>query len=108
MSTDVRVHEEQIYEVQVGKVGVLVRAYQDEGLAILRRALGQDSLVGLWTVELGGSMDEMIQIWEFSSEAERRVRRAALWDDPEWLDFAVRSGPLIVRRSMRSLTPITS
>ena len=105
---DERVHEEQIYEVQVGKVDMLVRAYQDEGLAILRRALGRDALVGLWTVELGGSMDEMIQIWEFSSETERRKRRTSLWRDPEWVDFAARFGPLIVRRSMRSLTPINS
>ena len=100
------VHEEQVYETQVGKAGVLVQAYQDEGLAILRRILGEDALVGLWTVELGGSMDEVIQIWRFESEEDRRARRATLWEDAAWLDFAKRFGPLIVRRSMRALNPI--
>ncbi|MFT3853836.1 MAG: NIPSNAP family protein [Ilumatobacteraceae bacterium] len=85
---------------------MLVQAYLDEGLAILRRVLGEDALVGLWTVELGGSMDEMIQIWGFDSEEDRRARRAALWEDPAWLDFAKRFGPLIVRRSMRALDPV--
>lgn len=100
------VHEEQVYEMQVGKAGVLVQAYLDEGLAILRRILGADALVGMWTVELGGSMDEFIQIWRFDSEEDRRTRRAALWEDEAWLDFAKRFGPLIVRRSMRALNPI--
>ncbi len=100
------IHEEQVYEMQVGKAGVLVRAYQDEGLVILRRVLGQNALVGFWSVELGGNMDELVQIWEFESEKIRRERRDTLWADPQWLDFAGRYGPLILRRSMRILTPI--
>ncbi len=99
------VHEEQVYQLRVGKAAELVDAYRDEGLAILRRVLGQQALVGLWTVELGGSMDEMIQIWEFTSETDRRQRRAALWEDAAWIDFAARYGPLITHRSMRILTP---
>ena len=64
--------------MQVGKAGILAKAYQDEGLTILRRFLGHDALVGFWAVELGGNMDELIQIWEFDSEAFHRTRRTAL------------------------------
>lgn len=106
--TTTPIHEEQVYEMQVGKVSVIAQAYLDEGLPILRRVLGNDALVALWTVELGGSMDEFIQIWAFSSEDDRRSRRAALWHDAAWLDFADRFGPLIVKRSMRILNPVVA
>ena len=100
------IHEEQVYAMAVGKAKVLADAYVTSGLPILKRILGEDAFVGFWAVELGGNMDELIQIWEFASEAERRRRRAELWLDAEWLAFAAEYGPLITHRSMRIFSPI--
>lgn len=99
------IHEEQVYELQVGKAQQLVDAYEQEGVAILERILGR--LVAFWSVEVGGSMDEVVQIWAYDGDDERRARREALWRDPEWLDFAARYGHLITRRSTRILRPAT-
>jgi len=98
------IHEESVYEMQVGKTGQLVAAYRDEGLEILERVLG--TLVAFWTVDTGGDIDQLIQVWEFESDDDRRARRTALWQDPAWLDFAGRFGSLITKRSMRILLPV--
>ena len=114
MSVDERIHEETgSTKCRSARVGVLVRAYQDEGLAILRRVLGQDALVGLWSVELGGSMDEMIQIWEFPIRGPNEGRGAPPYgNDPEWgrLRRTVRTnsssvGPCDRSRQSRFCTP---
>ena len=99
------IHEESVYAMQVGKAAQLVEAYANEGIPILERVLG--TLVGFWSVDTGGDVDELIQIWQFDSDDDRRRRRDVLWKDPEWLDFAARFGYLITKRSMRILLPVT-
>lgn len=98
------IHEESVYDMQVGKGGQLVEAYANEGLAILERVLGR--LVAFWSVDTGDNIDQLIQVWEFDSEDDRRTKRDALWKDAEWVDFASRYGYLITRRSMRILLPV--
>jgi hypothetical protein len=99
------IHEESVYDMQVGKGGLLVQAYADEGLAILERVLGK--LVAFWSVDTGGDIDQLIQVWEFKNDNDRRKRREALWKDKEWVDFAGRYGYLITKRSMRILLPVS-
>lgn len=95
------IFEEQTYTVQVGKVDQLLGAYESRGLAILRRSLGE--LVACWRSDLGGDMDEMIQVWRFRDEADRARRRQALAVDDEWRSFAAEFGHLITQRRMRLL-----
>ena len=97
------IHEESVYDMQVGKGKELIDAYANEGPISLKRNLGE--LVGFWSVDLGGSIDQLIQIWAFESDDDRRARREALWQDPEWVDFTGRFGDLIPRRQMRILIP---
>jgi hypothetical protein len=97
------VYEEQTYRVQVGQVPRLLAAYEQRGLEVLRRNLGD--LVACWSTDLGGDMDEMIQVWRFTDVADRARRRAALAADPEWQSFASEFGGLITKRDMRLLTP---
>ncbi|GAA5137019.1 NIPSNAP family protein [Alloalcanivorax gelatiniphagus] len=95
--------EEQQYKVQVGKVTALLDAYEQRGLAILRRNLGM--LLGCWSSDVGGDMDVMIQMWAFQDASDRAERRAALATDTDWQSFASEFGHLITERRMRLLTP---
>jgi hypothetical protein len=101
------IFEEQTYTMQVGKADLLVEDYQEQGLAILRRHLGE--LEAFWIVEVGGDIDQVIQVWRFDSHGDRADRRDALMADPEWRSFAATFGYLIKRREMRLLrgTPIS-
>jgi hypothetical protein len=98
-----RIFEESVYDMQVGKGAALVEAYAKEGVALLERHLG--TLVAFWSVDLGGDIDQLIQIWAFDSDDDRRARREAVWRDPEWVAFANAYGHLITKRSMRILLP---
>ncbi|MCR1784514.1 NIPSNAP family protein [Nocardioides carbamazepini] len=95
--------EEQSYRIQVGKVPALLAAYDERGLAVLRRHLG--TLVGCWTSEAGGDMDTMVQVWGFADHDDRARRRRALDADEAWTTFAAEFGHLIVQRRMRLLIP---
>lgn len=95
--------EEQQYHVQVGKVPALLAAYENRGLAILKRHLG--ALLGCWSSDLGGDMDVMVQMWTFEGVSDRDRRRRALAADPEWQSFASEFGHLITKRQMRLLAP---
>jgi len=91
--------------MQVGKSSLLVEAYANEGIAILERILGE--LVGFWSVDTGGDIDQLIQIWQFDSDDDRRRRRDQLWQDRQWLDFAAEYGYLITKRSTQILLPVS-
>ena len=93
--------EESTYQMHVAKAPALLEAYAGRGLDILRRVLGEENFVGMWSVDVGGDIDEVIQTWRFVDEADRRARREALKSDPDWLDFAGRFGGLIKTRAMR-------
>lgn len=97
------IYEEQTYTLQVGKVPLLMAAYAERGLTVLTRHLGE--LVGCWSVDLGGDMDEMIQMWRFADIEDRRRRREDLAADPDWMSFAAEYGHLITGRRMRLLAP---
>lgn len=95
--------EEQTYRIQVGKVPLLLAAYEERGLAVLRRHLG--ILAACWTSEVGGDMDTMVQVWAFTDHGARARRRQALAADPAWTSFAGEFGHLILERRMRLFTP---
>ncbi|WP_418058020.1 NIPSNAP family protein [Pimelobacter simplex] len=95
--------EEQSYRIQVGKVPALLAAYDERGLAVLRRHLG--TLVACWTSDVGGDMDTMVQVWGFADHDDRARRRRALAADEAWTSFAAEFGHLIVERRMRLLVP---
>jgi hypothetical protein len=93
--------EEQVYNIKVGKVQLFLQAYEDRGVELLKRHLGR--FVGMWYRDLGGSMDEVIQHIVYDSDDERRRGRDALWQDPDWLEFAGEWGHLIEKRQTNIL-----
>ncbi|MEV7005017.1 NIPSNAP family protein [Streptosporangium sp. NPDC051022] len=96
------IYEEQTYTMGVAKAAALVDAYERRGLAVLGRHFGD--LVAFWTVDVGGDIDQVIQVWGFQDHNDRARRRAALLADPDWQEFAAEFGGLITRREMRILT----
>jgi hypothetical protein len=95
--------EEQIYDIEVAKTAQFLQAYEDRGLALLNKHLG--SFIGMWTRDVGGSMDQIVQYISYESDQARRAGRTALWGDPEWLAFAGEFGHLIERRETCILVP---
>ena len=94
--------EERNYAFAPADLGRFLSLYEKEGVHIHQRILG--NLIGYFRTEVGDDLNEVVHLWGFTDLNERAVRRAALWSDPEWLEFAARS-PVPVRMRNRLLTP---
>jgi len=62
------------------------------------------NLLGYFRTAVGHDLNEVVRWWDFADLNDRAQRRAALWEDPEWLDFAL-GCPAPVRQRNRLLTP---
>ena len=94
--------EQRDYHVYTGKLGELVRLYEEEGIPIQQEILG--GLVGAFTTEIGAP-STYSTLWRYDSFAEREERRARLKEDERWQAFLAKVQPLIHTQRNRILVP---
>ncbi len=94
--------EERNYAFAPADLPRFLDIYEKEGVFIATRLLG--NLIGYFRTEVGSDLNEVVHLWGFNDLNDRATRRAALWADVEWLDFATRC-PSPVRQRNRLLTP---
>jgi hypothetical protein len=94
--------EQRIYTVQVGKVTPFLNYYEENGLPIQKRILG--NLVGYFFTEIG-TLNQVVQLWGYEDFADRSRRRAELNADKAWQDYLKNQPPVIVSQENRILTP---
>lgn len=94
--------EERNYAFAPTDLGPFLALYEKEGVHIHKRIMG--NLIGYFRTEVGEDLNELVHYWGFESLDDRSQRRAALWGDSEWLEFASRC-PVPVRMRNRLLTP---
>jgi hypothetical protein len=95
------IFDHRTYYLKAGMVKAHLAQYEQYGLKPQTRYLGQPFLYA--TTEVG-DVNSYVHVWAYKDLADRTTRRAALWADPEWLDFAARC-PSPVRQRNRLLTP---
>jgi hypothetical protein len=94
--------EERIYRLYPRKVGEFLRIYEEHGLAIHCKILG--NLLGYFTTDVG-HLNQVVHFWGFKSHNDRARRRARLVKNKEWnacVDLLV---PLIISQENRILVP---
>ena len=79
------------YTCRPGMIGRHLALYADYGKGPQTRHLGEP--FAYLTTETGNP-NEFVHIWVFENAADRETRRAAMWQDPEWLDYVKRSAEL--------------
>lgn len=85
------IFDHRTYVCRPGKVKAHIALYEKMGLKPQTRILG--NLVFYATTEVG-DVNSYVHIWGYKDMADRTARRAALWQDPEWLAYAAESGKL--------------
>lgn len=94
--------EMRTYTLTPGKVGDFLRTYENEGLSIQKRILG--NLIGYFTTEIG-NVNQIVHMWGYESLDERARRRAQLVADEGWKAYLAKNLPLIQNMETKILLP---
>ena len=86
------IYELRTYQVTVGKMSEVVRLYKTLGWPALARH--PDKLVGYFTGDIG-ALNQLVHLWKFDDDADRRAFWATLFADPEFMAFAAQLRPLL-------------
>ncbi|MEM7254100.1 MAG: NIPSNAP family protein [Pseudomonadota bacterium] len=94
------VYEMRTYTFYVGKLAEAVKLYEANGWPALEPY--QNKLVGYFTSDVGG-LNQLVHLWRFDDDADRRAHWAALFADDKFMAFARDLRPLIMSQSNQLL-----
>ena len=86
------IYELRTYTFYVGKIAEGVRLYDSEGWPALRKY--ETYLVGYFTGDVG-ALNQLVHLWKFEDDADRRAFWKTLYGDKEFQAFAAKLRPLI-------------
>ena len=86
------IYELRTYNVTVGKMAEVVSLYKNEGWPAL--AKHPQKLVGYFTGDIG-ALNQLIHVWKFDDDADRRAFWASVFSDPDFMAFASKLRPLL-------------
>ena len=94
--------EVRTYTIRTGLVPEYLALYEREGFKPHTRHLGQP--VGWFSSEIG-TLNQVVHMWRYENHAERELKRAALYADPEWLAFIPKTRAYIESMENHILVP---
>jgi len=97
------IYEKRTYDIQVGKMADLVGLYRDEGYPALEAGGFSQHLVGYFISDTG-PLHQLIHLWRFEDDAERRAFWKRLFADEAFMGFAGQIRPLINAQDVQLLT----
>ena len=80
------------YPVVVGQMAAVVDLYKNEGWPALQNH--PQKLVGYFTGDIG-AMNQLVHIWKFDDDADRRTFWAGVFGDAAFLAFAKKLRPML-------------
>ena len=96
------IYELRTYSVIVGKMSEVISHYKNEGWPAL--AKHPQKLVGYFTGDVG-AINELIHVWKFDDDADRRAFWAGVFADPEFMAFAAKIRPLMREQNNKLMLP---
>jgi hypothetical protein len=72
------------YTVKPFKMQAFLKLYEERGWPLQQKYLG--TCLGYYTVT-EGTLNTVVHMWRFDSQADREERRNAMAQDPEWQAF---------------------
>ena len=87
------IYELRTYTFKVGKLSEAIALYENEAWPALKKY--EDYLVGYFTGDIGG-LNQLIHIWKFADDGDRRAFWTTLFKDPDFMAFAAKLRPLVL------------
>ena len=88
------VYEKRTYSVVVGQMAEVLRLYSSQGWPALEGGGFGKKLVGYFTSDTG-ELHQLIHLWKFDSDDDRRAHWKRLFENAEFMAFAKQIRPLI-------------
>jgi hypothetical protein len=95
--------DERTYLIWPQHVRAYLRIYEAEGMALQVSHLGD--LVGWFTTDSGGKVNEVVHMWRYADAGDRERRRAAMEADPQWWAFREKTSGFVIEMRSRILRP---
>lgn len=94
----------RIYTCKPGRTGDFVAIYKELAWPVQQKYLGR--CLG-WFTSIEGSLNTVVHIWGFDSQADREARRAAMAKDPGFKIYldALKAADVLVSMENRIVTP---
>ena len=96
------IYEKRTYAVVVGQMPEVIRLYSTLGWPALERGGFGKNLVGYFTADTG-ELHQLIHLWRFDSDDDRRAFWARLFGDADFMTFAKQLRPLLKTQSNQLL-----
>lgn len=96
------IYEKRTYSVVVGQMSEVVRLYSTLGWPALEQGGFGEKLVGYFTSDTG-ELHQLIHLWRFDSDDDRRAFWSRLFADSDFMVFAKQLRPLIKTQSNQLL-----
>ncbi len=90
------IYELRTYDVVVGKMAEVVGLYNTEGWPAVQRH--PERLVGYFTGDVG-AINQIIHLWKFEDDADRRAFWAGVFADEAFMAFARKLRPLLLSQN---------
>jgi hypothetical protein len=94
--------DEHIYTFYPGKLEEFLRLYEQEGLELQKKILG--NLIGYFTSDIG-PMNQIIHLWGFDDYSERDRRRRELLANPVWRAYLPKVRAMMLQQETKILLP---
>ena len=98
--SQLELYEQRTYDVTVGQMGTVLELYSNEGWPALEAGGHSKFLVGYFASD-SGPLHQLIHIWRFGSDVERREFWKNLFTDEDFMAFAAQLRPLLERQEIQ-------
>ena len=97
------IYEKRTYDIGPAGIGEVVKLYRSEGWAAIEAGGFDANLIGYFISDTG-TLHQLVHIWRFEDDAERRDFWKRLFKDEAFLEFAMKIRMLIQSQDVQLLT----
>src|SRR5437867_1452438 len=97
-------YEMRTYTLHVGKMREATKLYQELGFPAIQKGGFDKHLVGYFLAD-SGTINQIVHMWKFSEDADRRAFWARLYADKDFMEgFIPKFRPLLMSQEVKLLT----
>ncbi len=98
------IYEKRVYDIKIGQMAEVIELYSTIGFPALEAGGFDEKLVGYFISDTG-PLHQLIHIWRFDDDNDRRDFWKRLFDDEDFMVFAKRFRPNMAAQNVQLMNP---